>query len=118
MSRHRDFRGSALPPHAPASLTRWEQLHRAGSELLAELLTARGANPEDYELRLRWVPPAGQQGLTTSMGLAALAYERTDTSPGIIEVNYLPLRALARTAQERGQILDAELTELLDLMFG
>lgn len=118
MSRHRDFRGSALPPHAPASLTRWEQLERAGAELLTELLTARGVNSQDYELRLRWVPPEGQQGLTTAMGLAALAYERTDRKPGIIEVNYLPLRALARTAQQRGQILDAELTELLDLMFG
>ncbi len=52
------------------------------------------------------------------MGLAALAYERTQESPGIIEVNYLPLRALAPTAEQRGQILDAELTELVELMFG
>ena len=118
MSRHRDFRGSTLPPHAPASAPRWEQLERAGAELLAELLTARGVGAADYELRLRWVPPAGQQGLTTSMGIAALAYERTQESPGIIEVNYLPLRALAPTAEQRGQILDAELTELVELMFG
>lgn len=118
MSRHRDFRGSALPARLPGSRTRRDLLAAAGSELLAELLRARGVSPLDYELRLRWVPPEGTQGLTTTMGLAALAYERTPDRPGIVEVNYLPLRALAKTPAERGQILDAELTELLDLMFG